>query len=101
MNHGIINDYLSGVSASEIARRENTYTQKIIDFLKRNNIEIRGYSQSNAKYDINSNFFERIDSHEKAYFLGWMYSDGNVYLGSKRNTLSITLVEDAILACAA
>ena len=30
------------------------------------------------KYDYNENYFERIDSPEKAYCLGFWYADGNV-----------------------
>lgn len=34
-------------------------------------------------------FFEKIDTEEKAYFLGWLYSDGNVC--KKMKTISIDL----------
>jgi len=43
------------------------------------------------KYERNSNVFEKIDSEEKAYWLGFMYADGyvdqdanNIILGLKR-----------------
>ena len=32
--------------------------------------------------DINYQFFEKIDSEEKAYFLGFIYSDGCVQSNS-------------------
>jgi intein-encoded DNA endonuclease-like protein len=35
---------------------------------------------------INTEFFKCIDSEEKAYFLGLMYADGNVYIQSKTRT---------------
>ena len=31
------------------------------------------------KYTLNENFFEKIDTQEKAYWLGFMYADGNCY----------------------
>lgn len=37
---------------------------------------VRPYRQKNR--DINENYFEIIDSEEKAYFLGLLYTDGNV-----------------------
>lgn len=36
-----------------------------------------GYDTS-FTYKVDELFFEKIDSEEKAYVLGWMYSDGNV-----------------------
>ena len=39
----------------------------------------------NAKYKLNEDFFDVIDSEEKAYVLGWFYSDGCVnVLGKMR-----------------
>ena len=43
-------------------------------------------------YEVNSKFFDKINSPAKAYFLGWVVSDGSV---SKKNTLSLRLqIED-------
>lgn len=44
------------------------------------------------KYIINHDFFSVIDTEQKAYLLGIIYSDG--YLNPKLNTLTINLVED-------
>ena len=43
------------------------------------------------KYTFNENYFENIDSQEKAYFLGFMYADGCV--AKKQNFSRITLQE--------
>jgi hypothetical protein len=45
----------------------------------RNNIKLR----SSRKYTLHEEFFRDIDTPEKAYFLGWLYSDGN--LSSRSN----------------
>lgn len=46
--------------------------------------------------NFNDNYFENIDSEDKAYFLGLLFADGNVYL--KRHRVQITLVnEDAYI----
>ncbi len=50
-------------------------------------------SHGNRKYKLDEFMFEKIDTEFKAYFLGWMFSDGNVYIKAKRHTLSITVVE--------
>lgn len=45
---------------------------------------------------FNDSFFEIIDTEDKAYFLGLLFADGNVYL--KRNRIQITLMnEDAYI----
>lgn len=41
------------------------------------------------KYKINENYFDVVDTEEKAYFLGFLYADGNI---SKRdNAISLAL----------
>lgn len=40
----------------------------------------------NSKYNFNKNFFKVIDTHDKAYWLGFIYADGYViYNKDKRN----------------
>lgn len=51
----------------------------------RNNWKIKGNSESKQKYNIDLTTFEKIDSNWKSYFLGWMYSDGNIYRGAGKN----------------
>jgi transposase len=39
-----------------------------------------GYDTSKykCKHTVNESYFEKIDTNNKAYFLGWIYSDGNI-----------------------
>lgn len=37
-----------------------------------------GYETPKNIYSVNESYFEKIDTQEKAYILGWFYSDGNV-----------------------
>jgi hypothetical protein len=46
---------------------------------------------SRRKYNVNQFYFEEIDSPDKAYFLGWLASDGHI--NTKRNEISIALQE--------
>ena len=50
--------------------------QAIRNLLRKKNIEIT--SKKKIKYPRNSNFFENINSKEKAYWLGMMLSDGSI-----------------------
>lgn len=63
----------------------------IRDCLIRNNIKRRSYSESKRTYTINENYFNQIDSSEKAYFLGFLYGDGNNF--PEKNTISIASQE--------
>jgi intein/homing endonuclease len=42
--------------------------------------------------NFNDDYFEKIDSEDKAYFLGLLFADGNVYL--KRNRVQLTLANE-------
>lgn len=44
-------------------------------FIK-NDIERRNADDCHRKYDIREDFFDHIDTEEKAYFLGFLYADG-------------------------
>lgn len=46
-------------------------------------------SKASRKYTLNENFFESIDTPEKAYILGFLLTDGNV--NSKKGSITITL----------
>jgi hypothetical protein len=57
----------------------------IICRLKANGIERRPNHYYTRKYPVNEDFFETIDSEEKAYFLGFLFADGNNYVREGRN----------------
>ena len=42
--------------------------------------------------DFNDDYFEKIDTEEKAYFLGLLFADGNVY--EPRHRVQITLINE-------
>lgn len=79
----IIDLYNKGYNISEIAEQCNCDRTNVARRLKKSGINyVRDYSKirrnkSNCiKVDID--FFKNIDSEEKAYFLGLMFSDGSV-----------------------
>lgn len=41
-------------------------------------LKYMGRNNPNCKYNLNDNFFNKIDTSEKAYLLGWIASDGHV-----------------------
>lgn len=72
----IISLYKSGTSLVEICKITGIKApQTIRNILKKNNVEIKGFRY---KYPLNENYFENIDSFEKAYWLGLLYADGAI-----------------------
>lgn len=77
----IIDEYSSGaITCQALALKFNVRNGSICGILKRNNINIRNdQSTLQRKYKVNESFFEKINTEEKAYFLGWLYADGCNY----------------------
>lgn len=68
----IIEFYKKGYSARKISEILNVNISTILNRLKDNNIKIVKY----RKYQINENLFNKIETSEKAYWLGFLISDG-------------------------
>lgn len=98
----IIQEYISGKGAYSI-RKEIAgilgYTcalEVIHKILHKNNIKMRTDREQALKYTCDEDFFEKIDTEEKAYWLGFMYSDGFLQIPRKHGKakIGITLTED-------
>lgn len=100
----IISLYNNKKTMEEIAKIVKTKPETISNILKENNIEIRNSTSyrsteelaTNRKYTYNVDFFQEINNKYKAYWLGFLYADGNVYLqkgksGFKSGTVEVTL----------
>lgn len=74
-----IEKYSNGISSEEIAKEYVVAGSTVTNRLKKNGITIRSNSESKIKYIKNDDYFNEIDTPRKAYFLGLMYSDGNVH----------------------
>jgi intein-encoded DNA endonuclease-like protein len=73
----IFDMYSGGKSCSEIAQLCSCNPSNIFALMRRNNIPRRKISDINRKYKINESYFNEIDSEEKAYFLGFLFADGD------------------------
>lgn len=54
----------------------------IRNILKENNVAMTPRCERNRKYKVDDNFFESIDTQEKAYVLGFVCADGHINKGS-------------------
>ncbi len=76
----MIDMYLSGHSTYIIRKKIKRSTQCISKHLKRAGIILRDKSdQRTGQHKVNAKYFEYIDTPTKAYLLGMIYADGNVY----------------------
>jgi hypothetical protein len=70
--------YNNGFSTVKIAEQFGTKAANVHYFLKKSNVKIRSNKQNSRKYIVDDNFFEVIDTEEKAYWFGFIYADGYV-----------------------
>lgn len=84
----INNLYKQNMSTLDISKKFNISRSMVSRYVK--NINKKHY----RKYAINEDFFDVIDSEEKAYFLGFLYADGGNI--KKQNFIRIDLAEKDI-----
>ena len=85
----MINDYINGLSQDAVSGKYNITKRRFRKILVENNIEVRDHSHKKRKYTVDENYFDNIDSANKAYILGLLYSDGCNY--TKTNSIIIAL----------
>ena len=92
-NNSIIDLYNTGLSCQKIANQLNVSESFINKKLKELNI----IKRSNSIYKRrpwNENFFNKIDTEEKAYWLGFLYADGCVHDKPNGQKLITLVVKD-------
>ena len=77
-------------SVSFIAQRFSSYPTRIRNILTKEGIEIRRHHKKVNKF-LKEDFFETINSEEKAYWLGFLFTDGSVVPKKGTNSMTIRL----------
>lgn len=85
----ICNLYANGESSNKIAEKLNLSKSSVKKILKKHDISIRDTSISHQIYKVDENTFENIDSHEKAYWVGFLTADGTITGGRLKLALAI------------
>jgi len=83
--------YLEVKSVIKTYKKFNTSRFLLIKFLKQNNLPIYIDKNKTKRYTYDVNYFEKIDSKEKAYFLGFLFADG--YNNEKIKYVELTIAE--------
>lgn len=77
------------MNASEIARKLNVNRETISYWCKKLSLSINKQIGQKRKYNLDTEFFQNINSEEKAYILGFIMADG--YIESSGRSLAIKL----------
>jgi intein-encoded DNA endonuclease-like protein len=85
-------EYSIGDSIIKLSNKYGINYGRVYAILKNRKIPIRSLTDSHIKYKINKEYFSKIDSEDKAYFLGFLYADGS--MNEKRHSLNIIIQED-------
>jgi hypothetical protein len=88
----IIKEYTESetITCLDLALKHKLNREAVRVFLKRRGIKIRKMGRDGIERKFNHSFFEKIDTEEKAYFLGLMYADGCIH----KNITRLALQED-------
>lgn len=68
--------YAAGTSCPKIAEQFGVSNALVLRYLEQAGIDRRCAEDAHRKYPIYEEFFDNIDTEEKAYFLGFLYADG-------------------------
>ena len=63
------------------------YGVDLYDLFHKLDLSLRNDQEKNRKYDVDTNYFDIIDTEEKAYWLGFIYADGFVTHGTNTDVL--------------
>jgi len=82
-----------GLECKEIGKIIGLHPVTISKIAKSINIKFLRGNRNRRKYEINENIFEKIDTEQKAYFLGLLMADGSLTIPNNRcYTIKLGLV---------
>ncbi len=79
----VVAEYLAGCSAYLLARQYQLPYTSLRSILKAHQVCLRG----KRKYTFDECFFDEVETESKAYWLGFLYAEGNLH----RSTLAVKL----------
>jgi transposase len=89
--------YQDGLSMETISKKFAVNAVTIFNYLKKNDIKSRTAEECHRKYTINENYFDNIDTQEKAYILGFLYADGGNVQKSNFTSIHLNIKDIDIL----
>jgi DNA-binding transcriptional regulator WhiA len=83
-------EYARGISTVKLEKKYSHDHSYFLRRFKKLKLPIKNNKINSRKYIVNDNYFSKIDKHEKAYWLGFIYADGYI-TSSNGKKLGITL----------
>ena len=84
----VYQEHLNGKSLKNISKELKIPLSSIYDYFKKNNIVYnKNIPARHVGFWVNDSYLDNVDSEDKAYFLGWMFSDGYI----NKNRIFLTL----------
>ncbi len=93
----MIKFYNDGVSFVKIADMYHCTNGFIAPMLEKRGVIARDMSECHRKYPIYEDFFDVIDTEEKAYILGFIWADGCNHLKNNYVSINISAVDKELL----
>jgi intein/homing endonuclease len=87
----IVNRYNDGESTVSICKDFSVVANAVNIFLRKKGVSIRSSSAATRTYTVIENYFDIIDTKEKAYILGLLYADGCNYVNVAHKTSRISI----------
>ncbi len=86
----MVSDYGKRATVEQLVSRYGYGGAVVRRTLVSRNVRMRTFGEHCKKHTLNEQYFDVIDSYEKAYILGFIYADGNVYR-TKPDTLTFQI----------
>jgi hypothetical protein len=93
----VIEDYQSGLSTVKLAKKYNCCSSTIRNLLIKNGCTRRNNRYYRTKWNFNHDFFGVIDTERKAYWLGFMYADGNIRMHGNQPIIQFRLYDKEMI----
>lgn len=87
----VCSKYSEGWSITAIKKQLECSPELVSKILKNSGVKIKSDREQAKKYYCNEDFFETIDTEEKAYWLGFMFADGFINNKSKHKGYRVGL----------
>ena len=81
--------YSTGLTGEQVAKVLLLSKNSVIKILKKRNVKARTQSEAQRRYSLNENYFDAVDTPNKAYLIGLLYADGCNYTNHHAITLSL------------
>lgn len=99
----LIELYLKGESMRELSQKTGYSPYRIKQLLLKHNVKVRNrkeqnfFSNQKRAKKVNQNYFNKIDTNEKAWLLGFIAADGSIAYDCNRIKIGVSSVDREIL----